>query len=293
MGSNITNEKYDLVKMERLKQYLENNDERGKPRYYEIYVDNLKAVDKTNDVRCFDDYTMYLNEDSRIVKVLIYSPTESSPRNDKFIYTIDTATQKKAEELSGIEVQQKIETALTAEREKELLRVLREDLQKKTQQLQEAEEYIEELSQALEEETARKRSPRDIQLGTIAAVALEEVIQRNPGWLKNVPLLGVLSGIISPNKPEDKSLEGPGTNTTTETTASYTKKQAATELDDTSQAKINFFNHMESVFTTEQMQMTLAILEALVNYPDDVKTTYELLLNKPGQKTGEKDKYNN
>ena len=106
--SSITTEKYDPVKLERLKYFLEANAERGKPKYFEIFVDNLKAVDKNNDPACFDDYTMYLNEDSKMVKVLIYTTTENSPRNDKFIYNIvnDTEEKKKNEkqnqELSGI-----------------------------------------------------------------------------------------------------------------------------------------------------------------------------------------------
>lgn len=45
MSSKITQEKYDLVKIERLKHFLESAHEKGKPKFYEIFVDNLKAVD--------------------------------------------------------------------------------------------------------------------------------------------------------------------------------------------------------------------------------------------------------
>ena len=108
--SSISTEKYDPLKLEKLKFFLETNAERGKPRYFEIYVDNLKAVDKNNDPASFDDYTMYLNEDSKMIKILVYSSSEHSPRNDKFIYSIvndseeKKRTDKQSQELSGLEV---------------------------------------------------------------------------------------------------------------------------------------------------------------------------------------------
>lgn len=285
MSSKITTEKYDLVKMERLKHYLESNEERGKPRYYEIYVDNLKAVDKTNDPTCFDDYTMYMNEDSRILKVLIYSSTEASPRNDKFIFTISNTEeerrkeQKRSEELSGIEVQQKIESALHAERERQQMEALKEELKSKTEQLEEAEEHIDKLTQALEELNERKRSPRDIQLGTVAAIAIEEVVQRNPDWLKKIPLLGSLSGMLASDAPTEKSLEGtPKETDQTEPTASFIKKQDAANFDEQTLSKLNFFSHMEAVFSAEQLRKALEIMEALVNQPDQVNPTHELLI---------------
>lgn len=185
MSSKISTEKYDIVKMERLKHFLETYAERGKPKFYEIFVDNLKAVDKTNDPVCFDDYTTYITEDSRMVKILIYTGNEASPRNDKFIYTLnDPEEEKRKEELNGLDIQHKIDNAISAERERLNTRKLKEELESKTKQLAEAEEYIDQLQQTLEAEKARKYNPREIQFGNIAAIALEEVINRNPAWIK-------------------------------------------------------------------------------------------------------------
>ena len=84
MSSKITQEKYDLVKIERLKHYLESAAEKGRPKFYEVYVDNLKAVDKTCDPEAFDEYLVYMGEDTRMVKVLIYTSTESCPVTTSF-----------------------------------------------------------------------------------------------------------------------------------------------------------------------------------------------------------------
>lgn len=185
--SSITTEKYDPVKLERLKYFLEASVERGKPKYFEIFVDNLKAVDKNNDPACFDDYTMYLNEDSKMVKVLIYTTTENCPRNDKFIYNIvnETEEKKKSEkqhqELNGIELQTRIDSAITTERERNQNEQLKKELETVKAELVQAEEYIESLEEDLTAERSKKHSWKELNLGNVASIAIEEVVKRNPG----------------------------------------------------------------------------------------------------------------
>ena len=122
MSSKITQEKYDLVKIERLKHYLESSHEKGKPKFYEIFVDNLKAVDKTSDPEQFDEYLVYMSEDTMMVKVLIYTSTENCPRNDKFLFTVTSPErereEKRKQELSGIEIEEKIHSVVQQERDR-------------------------------------------------------------------------------------------------------------------------------------------------------------------------------
>jgi hypothetical protein len=94
--SKITTERYDPIRIERIRHYLESNTEKGKPKFYEIFVDNLKAVDKTDDIGCFDEYKMYMDENTQMIKILIYTSTENCPRNDKFIFSVHNAQEKKS-----------------------------------------------------------------------------------------------------------------------------------------------------------------------------------------------------
>jgi hypothetical protein len=285
MSSKITSEKYDIVKMERLKHYLETNAERGNARHYEIFVDNLKAVDKTNDPGCFDDYNMYMNEDSKVIKVLIYTTSETSPRNDKFIFTITNTEEekrkqeKKQSELNGIEIQSKIDTAITAERERLNTEKLKEELEVKTKQLAEAEEYIDQLTGALKTEKDKKYNPREISFGNIASIAIEEVIKRNPAWAKKVPLIGALSGLMGTEQPSD--LSGTENKTTTEeTTASFSKKaqEPSPQSEDTeTKVKLGFFRQMEEAFSEEQLTMMLQITQGLMAKPEQLPVVYELV----------------
>lgn len=286
MSNKITTEKYDVVKMERLKHYLETNAERDKPKYFEIFVDNLKAVDKTNDVACFDDYTMYMNEDSKIIKVLIYTSTENCPRNDKFIFTITNTEEerrkhdRKQSELSGLEIQTKIDSAITVERDRMNTEKLKEELQEKTKQLEEAEDYIDQLTEELEAVKEKKYNPREIQFGNIASIAIEEMIKRNPTWSKKVPLIGALSGLLETEQP-NVSGNTEHNAASEETSANFTKR--TNELpqenqDKETKAKLEFFQQMEENFTEEQLDMVIEIIQSLAVKPEQLPTVYELVL---------------
>jgi hypothetical protein len=94
--ANITNEKYDPVRIERIRHFLESCEEKGKPKFYEIFVDNLKAVDKTDDTSCFDEYKVYMDDNTQMIKILIYTSTENCPRNEKFIFSVRNPKEEKS-----------------------------------------------------------------------------------------------------------------------------------------------------------------------------------------------------
>jgi hypothetical protein len=95
MSSKITAEKFDEIRLEKIKHHLESLIEKGKPRFYEIYVDKLKVVEKTDDLNQFDDYKIYLDGKTKMIKLLLYSSCESSPRNDKFFFIFNLMMIKK------------------------------------------------------------------------------------------------------------------------------------------------------------------------------------------------------
>ena len=283
--SSITTEKYDPVKLERLKYFLEANAERGKPKYFEIFVDNLKAVDKNNDPACFDDYTMYLNEDSKMVKVLIYTTTESCPRNDKFIYNIVNETEenkkneKQNQELSGIELQNRIDSAINNERERNQNEQLKKELETVKAELVQAEEYIESLEVDLTTERTKKHSWKELNLGNVASIAIEEVVKRNPDWMKKVPLLGALSGLAD---AESSSIDKTGA--TENGNASFKKKADEQPSGEINEAQFEFFRQMEETFSEEQLQKVMEINTAMLQDDSLVDTVYELIYDNPENK---------
>ncbi len=80
----VTNDKFDQLKIDKLKHFLEEMSSKGHARPFEIFVDNLKVIPKTEDPKDFDAYEYYMNEDTEKVRILIYNST-ATPRNDQLL----------------------------------------------------------------------------------------------------------------------------------------------------------------------------------------------------------------
>jgi hypothetical protein len=278
MSSKITQEKYDLVKIERLKHYLESAYEKGKPKFYEVFVDNLKAVDKTSDPEAFDEYLVYMGEDTRMVKVLIYTSTENCPRNDKFIYTVTSPDKERDErerqELSGIE------------REKMQTELLKKDLEKMREELDDAESYIEDLEKKLEETRNSKVTAKE-NLGEVVSMALEGMLRRNTHLLNGIPMLGQgLAGIV---EQDNRRLEEAHNNSSTaieerkatfkrvsndEDVATFKPKQTVSKED---QETLNYFQTLRQAFSEPELLQVLDIISMLSSQRESIPSVLELL----------------
>ena len=190
-------EKYDVAKIEQLKMFLEQNAERGKPRYYEIFVDNLRVIEKTNDVAEFDSFQNFMNEDTRLIKILLYSSNEESPRNDKFIYRVkDDDSKSKDQGLSGVEVTERIQTVLQMEKEKWDNNLIKKELEEAEERIEELEKYSGQLEAKIIELKQNQNKLGGIHLGEIAGVALEALLRNNTQLLSKYPLTKGLAGVI-------------------------------------------------------------------------------------------------
>ncbi len=67
-----------MITLETIKRMLFNYAKGGSPRYYEIWVDDVKVVEKTNDPQKFTDYEEYLYDETENVSINVFT---SSPVN--------------------------------------------------------------------------------------------------------------------------------------------------------------------------------------------------------------------
>lgn len=287
MSSKITQEKYDLVKIERLKHYLESSHEKGKPKFYEIFVDNLKAVDKTSDPDQFDEYLVYMSEDTRMVKVLIYTSTENCPRNDKFLFTVTSPEkereEKRKQELSGIEIEEKIHSVVQQERDKMNTELLKKEIERLQQELEESEEYAEELENKLEEVRASKATSKE-SFGEVISLALESMVRRNTHLLGGIPLVGQgLAGVI---EQDNKRLEQAAQNaspTGTEGKVTFQKVDESAKASYSSaiskedQQTLDYFKSLRQAFTESELLQVLEIIGALSCDKESIPSVLELL----------------
>jgi flagellar biosynthesis chaperone FliJ len=268
----VTTEKFDQLKVEKLKHFLEDMAAKGSPRPYEIFVDNLKVVPKTEEAKDFDNYEYYVNENTEKLRILIYN-SAASPRNDQYCFLLqNNQVHKSVNGLGEIDsiIQEKI-----AAREREIemgqLRSENEDLKK---QLEESEEYAEQLQSQIEDQKKNKFKLGNINLGELASVAVEGMIRRNPQLLTKIPGGEALAGIIEQDNLEKENKQLPEEK---ETQASFQKVAPNTTATEEQQRYIMFLQQLEVALTEEQMQATLQILNQFVQHPDKISIVADLL----------------
>jgi len=268
----VTTEKFDQLKIEKLKHFLESMAERGNARPYEIFVDNLKVVPRTEDLKDFENYEYYMNENTEKIRILIYS-SMSSPRNDQYCFLMQNNHLKQSANGLG-EIDNIIQEKITA-REKEFeMAQLRSENENLKKQLEDAEEYAEQLQQQIEDQQKNKFKLGKINLGELASVAMESMIRRNPQLLSKIPGGEALAGIIEQDTLEKENKTLPEEN---QTQASFQKVKPDTAATEQRERHILFLQQLEAVLDEQQMQDTLKILNHFVQQPDKIAVVADLL----------------
>lgn len=295
MSSKITQEKYDLVKIERLKHYLESAAEKGKPKFYEVFVDNLKAVDKTSDPQAFDEYLVYMSEDTRMLKVLIYTSTENCPRNDKFIFTVTSPEkerdEKRRQELSGFEIEEKIQSVVQQEREKMNTELLKKELQETQEDLEEAETYIEQLEKQLVEAKNTKVSAKE-NFGEVVSLALESIVRRNTHLLSGIPLVGQgLAGVVEQDNKRLKETALNSPKAVEERNVTFKRvvgdeehlTPAKSSISKEDQETLAYFQSLRQAFTESELLQVLDIISNLSQDKENIEAVLDLLQSEDGE----------
>ncbi len=272
----ITSETYDQLKIDKLKLYLQTQADRNAARYYEIYVDNLKAVHKTNDIQEFDSYEDYMTEDTERIRILVYTTNSQSPRNDQYVYRLKKQDEQKQivqpQGLSGIEIENRMEEKLQTHRERWEHEALIKELDQTKQQLKESEEYAEKLVAELLEYKSKKLHWGKVNLGEFASVVVEGIVRRNPQMLSKLPGGEALAGIF-----EEDNKERGGSNPTTETEVSFKKKTDTAELSEEEKGYLNFMRGIADNFDDEEIIILTQVITKLEEDTTQLKPVAELL----------------
>lgn len=279
----ITTEAYDQLKIDKLKLYLQAQAEKGSPRYYEVFVDNLKAVHKTNDVAEFDSYEDYMTEDTDKIRILIYSTNAASPRNDQYCYRMKKMDEPKqqitvAPALSGLEIENRIEEKLQTHRDKWEYDLLKKELEQTKKQLKEAEEYAEKLETEVAQFRGKKLHWGNVNLGELASVVVEGIVRRNPQMLAKLPGGEALAGII-----EEDNKKSATSTPVIETEVSFKKKtsnegvQEAIVLNDEEKGYLDFMRGIAESFDDGEIILLTQVITKLEENPSQLKPVAELL----------------
>ncbi len=278
----ITSETYDQLKIDKLKLYLQSQADRGAARYYEIYVDNLKAVHKTNDIQEFDSYEDYMTEDTDRIRILVYSTNATSPRNDQYVYRMKKPEEQKmviqTPALSGIEIESRMEEKLQTHRERWEHEALIKELEQTKQQLKESEEYAEKLAAELNVFRSKKMHWGNVNLGELASVVVEGIVRRNPQMVAKLPGGETLAGII---EEDNKERANPTTAINDGTKVSFKMKDenepTKVMLTEEEIGYLNFMKGISENFEDEEIIILTQVINKLEEDTTQLKPVAELL----------------
>ena len=261
----VTNDNYDQLKIDKLKHFLEEMASRGHARPFEIFVDNLKVIPKTEDPKEFDNYEYYMSEDTEKVRILIYN-SNLSPRNDQYCFYVQTNKGEKT--LNGLgEIETIVQEKLTARDKEYELTHLKKELEETKQQLEEAEDYADQLEQQLEEANSNKYKLGKLDLVELGGVVLENLAVKNSPALQKIGL----GGLLGANKEIEESKAE-------ETEASFQKKSDGNDqLKPEHLQYIPVLQQLDAAFDTPNLEIVMQVIGKFSEEPSNLKTVAELL----------------
>ncbi|MDO9185875.1 MAG: hypothetical protein Q7W13_07680 [Bacteroidia bacterium] len=264
------NEKYSDQKVDNLYNYLQSSKEQGEAEDFEIFVDAFKVVKRTNDLTRFENYSNYIQPETKSITIVIYDGT--SPRNTKHIFTIK---EDNINGLNGVDVDSRIEDKLRTEKEKWETDLLKKENEKLKIDLEEAEAYIEELEESAEKAKDKKFRMGDVNVGEFASVVLEGFVRRNPQLLAKLPGGVALAGVIEQdNEDREKAL----TEKVSEPEVSFKKSVSTTSnLSEEDKNYLEFIKSLKDKFDHAQMSNVMLILDLLVKQPENIEPAIQYL----------------
>ncbi len=253
-------QKYEQSKVDKLQEYLRIYHQKGKPIDYEIIVDGLRVVRRTNDPEEFSIHETFITPETRFVEINFYNGGGNS--NEKHLFSMSDEDSKAG--LSGIEIDSRISEQVERQRREwqfDLLQKENAELKAEVAELERENENLEKEKQAILD----GQSPLKGFLGEIGSSFVESFIRRNPSVMKSIPGGEALAGLITTDAKVASSDEEPG----------VSFQQKSQDLDESDRSAIEFVNQLKQQFTKTEFDNVLIILQALANE----KSRIDLIIN--------------
>ncbi|HBF89370.1 MAG TPA: hypothetical protein DDX39_12080 [Bacteroidales bacterium] len=259
-------EKYDPEKIELIRMKLEQSAKSGSPEFFEIIVDDMPVVKRTNDLALFDSFRAYLAKGLNKISFRLYGTSSKGWRNIHRTFVMNTPQSNDA--LSGIDIDARINEKLRQERERWETELLKKELDETKEQLKEAEDYIEQLEDKIEEVRNEKNSVANT-LGELGTGFFTGLIKR--GSKKN-PSLKTLAGFFD----DDETAS-----TTAEETETSFEKVSDENNGNENDPYVQILRQIEERLNKEQLTYVMGILGKMLDEPENIMPVAELLnLNK-------------
>jgi hypothetical protein len=282
---------YNSEKVALLKQLLVNSKENGKPIDYEIRVDGMRAVPRTNDPEQFDRHEDFIDADTSSVTILLYEGASRNNNRHIFLMKDEPKSEPKNKPLSGVEVDKMVNERVEEIKQQMKYDQLKKENQEQKEELKEAYGTVDKLRKMIGD-MQNQKGIDSLNWGKVAGAAAEAIIRNNPHIIARIPGGEALAGIIvEDNKKQEQSASEPQK----ETEATFSKKPADTEppLTDDEKKYRQIMQYWEENLDQEQINHVTDIINTLIDKPEAIeqtKTFAEKYDQKPIEKKEEKTK---
>lgn len=175
---------YSVEKINGFKGILLGKSQKGKPVDYEIRVDGLAVVSRTNDPAQFDEYKKYVIDSTNTINVILYEGQSRNNTNHMFVKYKEVKPQwQPYMDLSPEQAKDMIVAHEKRQWENDELKRENERLRKK---LKDAEDEQEESEETIAELEQKIRS-RTIAWGEAGSHAIEGIIRRGIPFIAKFP----------------------------------------------------------------------------------------------------------
>lgn len=260
---------FEQQKVDNLKNHLVSMAQKQKAKFYEIYVDSLKAVPKTDEPSEFDGYEDYLTPESNQIKIVIYSG--NSPRNDQYVFALKGKTREDAilQTLEGLPVKSfsrnslhdlKVQMEKKSAEAQQILR-LKDEIAQLNEEIEDKDEYIEDLEEAVKIAKANGNKIGGINVSDVISAALEGMLRRNTHLLAEITGVQGLAGIIE--RDNARLGTAPQKNPDTQVSFKSVDSEEKAELPEHEKQFIAFLYQLQQCFTEQEFTQAINILEAM------------------------------
>jgi hypothetical protein len=315
-------ERYSQEKAENVRQFLESKvgkkNKEGDPleRYYEIFVDNMKVVERTSDPEEFNDYLSFLRENTKEVRIIIYTASPTAPKvTSRHVFKMQAEEPKKEPGLSGADIESRISDRIAAERQKwemdQLKRdleatrkdsslsgvemeskideriegvkqkweldLLKKELSDTKKSLEEAEDYIDDLEKQAEV-LKGKKGLEDVKASEAIGMVLEGIARRNTSIIRKlpIPMAKGLAGVIDEDN-ERRSKEDDAAPEPVVETSFKEKEPEQNPPSEQMKQRISILQQMERAFNQEEINTIMKIINALSAKKESLVLVADLL----------------
>ena len=291
---------YNSQRLDFIKQLLISSVENSKaPQDYEIRVDDMRVVPRTNNPELFDNYEDFITDQTRSVLVMLYEGI--SRKNTKYMFKLKEEDMPKAQEkgLGEIEVAKIVKEKLEQREQQIKQEQMEKENKEMKKQIQQNEEEMEKAAEVIKK-LKENRDLEDMQWGKIFGEVGNTLLKNNTKFLAQLPGMKGLAGIIeADNKAQQQQIS----NQQPDVEASYTMKTDQNEnekkeesekkenesVNKNSQAneeerdRLGLIRQLQQRFEEKEVRQIFSLLNLLANNPKAIEPTLNSALQQKAQ----------